>query len=118
MPARQGAARNLSMARTAKKPLPSGIDPDSPSDPVEIVSSDERWSQCTLKDGSIIRLRPVVVEVRRARNKFNPDGEPIYLLKTALITDTKSPPRLRKKTTTTAKRPRKKAAKRTVRKKA
>lgn len=100
------------MARSAKKSLPSGIDPNAPSDPVDIASSDERWSECTLKDGSIIRLRPVVVEVRRARNKFNPDGEPIYLLKTALITDTKSPPRLRKKTTAAAKRPQKKTAKR------
>lgn len=104
------------MARPAKKSIPSGIDPSAASDPVEIVSTDEHWSKCILKDGSVIRIRPVIVEVRRARNKFNPDGEPLYLLKTALITDTKSPPRLRKKTATTKKRPRKKVAKKTRKK--
>lgn len=88
------------MARPAKKDTsPAGVDLSGPSVPVEIVSVKELWSECRLKDGTILRLRPVVADVRRARNQFNELGEPIYIIKTAIITTAKSPKRLHKKPT-------------------
>ena len=95
------------MARPAKKDTsPAGVDLSVPSVPVEIVSVKELWSECRLKDGTILRIRPVIAEVRRARNKFNELGEPVYFVKTALITSATVPKRLHKK-------PRRKTTKKT-----
>lgn len=86
------------MARRAKKDTsPAGVDLRAPTVPVEIVSAKELWTEIRLKDGTILRLRPVVVEARRARYEFNELGEPIYHVKTAIVTMAKSPKRLHKK---------------------
>ncbi len=86
------------MAKPAKKASrPEVFDPSTPSDPVELKSTDEQWSELKLADGTVIRMRPVVAEVRRARNKFSETGEPVYFVKTALILNTTSPKRLHKK---------------------
>ena len=88
------------MVKPAKKGTsPAGVDLSAPSVPVDIVSVKELWSECRLKDGTILRIRPVVAEVRRAQNQFNELGQPIYLVKTAMITSAKSPKRLYKKLT-------------------
>ena len=86
------------MARRAKKDTsPAGVKRSAPTVPVEIVSAKELWSEIYLKDGTILRLRPIVVEARRARYEFNELGEPVYHVKTAIITTAKSPKRLHKK---------------------
>ncbi len=88
------------MARRAKKQTsPAGVNKSAPTVPVEIVSAKELWSEIFLKDGTILRIRPIVVEARRARFEFNELGEPVYHVKTAIITTAKSPTRLHKKRT-------------------
>ena len=52
-----------------------------------IVDQKENWSECTLEDGTKLRIRPVITEVRKSR-KLGPDGKPSYGIKTALVTDT------------------------------
>lgn len=86
------------MAKPARKSSrPVRVDTSGPSDPIEVVSVNENWSECTLEDGTIIRIRPVVAEVRRQRNKFDDAGEPIYNVKTALLLSSRSPKKLHKK---------------------
>ena len=88
------------MARPAKKQTsPAGVNRSAPAVPVEIVSAKELWSEILLKDGTILRLRPIVVEARRARYEFSESGEPVYHVKTAIITTAKSPKKLHKKRT-------------------
>ncbi len=87
------------MKPAKKGTSPAGVDLSAPSVPVDIVSVKELWSKCRLKDGTILRIRPVVAEVRRTQNKFDELGQPIYLVKTAIITTVKSPKRLHKKLT-------------------
>lgn len=64
---------------------------------VDIDSLKEQWSEYTLKDGATIRLKPVVVEIRKLKNQFAPNGDPIYLVKSTVINDTKIPDSLKKK---------------------
>jgi len=64
---------------------------------VDIKELNEQWSEYTLKDGATIRLKPVIIEIRKAKNQFAPNGDPIYLVKSTVITDTKVPENLKKK---------------------
>lgn len=73
------------------------FDPSVPTEPRQAKISVEQWNEYTLDDGSTIRVRTVLVDVERAKNKFSADGNPLYFLKTAMIVNVKSPPRLRKK---------------------
>ena len=85
------------MVRTAKKAAaPSATVLSGPSVRVGITSTNEVWSTCTLDDGTIIEIRPAIVEVRRLRNKFNDDGSPVYVVKSALLINTETPKKLRK----------------------
>ena len=54
---------------------------------MNIIDQKENWSECTLEDGTKLRIRPVITEVRKAR-KLGQDGKPVYGIKTALVTDT------------------------------
>jgi hypothetical protein len=64
---------------------------------MDIEKHNEQWSEFTLKDGATIRIKPVVIEIRKLRNQFNQSGEPVYLVKSAVVTDAKVPDSLRKK---------------------
>ena len=66
-----------------------------PSDYVDIVQSNELWSEFTLKDGTVLRLKPSLVEVRKQRNKFSADGNPIYNLNAGLLIGIRAPDSLR-----------------------
>lgn len=53
---------------------------------MSIKDQKENWSECTLEDGTRLRIRPVITEVRKLKN-LGADGKPIYGIKSALITD-------------------------------
>jgi hypothetical protein len=48
---------------------------------VPIVESVERFTDITLEDGAIIRIKPMVVGVIRADGQWDQDGNPIYALR-------------------------------------
>ena len=71
----------------------SEIRTDSPENTieVEILEAKERWSEYRLADGTTLRLRPVMISVFRADVQYTPDGDPVYNLKSTLITDVRAP---------------------------
>ena len=64
---------------------------------VDIEGSNERWSEYELEDGTVLRIRPVVVNVTRSENNYTPDGDPIYTIKAQIIVDPRVPDSLKKK---------------------
>ncbi len=95
---RQRAGGQIKVARSAKKAAaPSSTGPTGRSERVGVKSANEQWSTINLEDGSILEIRPAIVEVRRLRNKFNDDRSPIYSVKAALLTNVNSPKKLYKK---------------------
>jgi hypothetical protein len=52
---------------------------------VGVDESTERWSEYKLSDGSTLRLKQVVAEVIRAENQWDPQGNPLYILKAAPV---------------------------------
>jgi hypothetical protein len=58
---------------------------------IEVVDSKERWSEYRLADGTTMRIKSVVIAVFREDGQQTPDGEPIYNMKSTLITDIRAP---------------------------
>jgi hypothetical protein len=52
---------------------------------ISIEDQKENWSEWTLEDGTKLRVRPVVTEVRRMKH-LGLDGMPVYHVKTAFVT--------------------------------
>jgi hypothetical protein len=63
---------------------------------IEMLEATERWSEYRLADGTILRLKPVVIAVFRAGGQYTEDGEPVYNMKSTLITDVRAPAALSK----------------------
>ena len=47
---------------------------------VEIMEEKDHWNKYKLKDGSVIKIKLIVKEIRRLATKWQPDGNPIYLI--------------------------------------
>jgi hypothetical protein len=67
--------------RKVKVPLPNGQMGDGVDVPVE--KSDERWSEFTLADGTILRVKSMVASAIRVDGQFDPEGNPMYAVRTA-----------------------------------
>lgn len=57
---------------------------------VEMVEASERWSEYRLADGTVLRLKPVMIAVYRVEGQYTPDGEPVYNMKSTIITDVRA----------------------------
>jgi hypothetical protein len=58
---------------------------------VEVLDAKERWSEYRLADGTTMRLKSVVIAVFREDGRQTPEGEPVYNMKSTLITDVRAP---------------------------
>lgn len=76
--------------------LALGYDPKSRMEPRDIVSSKEAWSEYTLDDGSIIRVKGVLLDAKRAVNQFSPDGDPLYVMQITMVNQLRASEKLRK----------------------
>src|SRR5271166_6304462 len=93
--------------RQAAPPLPSassptmqiqlGYDPKGPTEPVDIISSKDGWSEFTLADGTVVRAKAAVLDVKKMIGQYNADGEPIYVLQMTMVNQTRVPDNLKKK---------------------
>jgi hypothetical protein len=63
---------------------------------IEMLEAKERWNEYRLADGTTLRLKPVMIAVFRTDGQFTPDGEPVYNMKSTLITDVRAPATLTK----------------------
>jgi hypothetical protein len=58
---------------------------------IEVIDARERWSEYRLADGTTMRVKSVVIAVFREDGRHTADGEPIYNMKSTLITDVRAP---------------------------
>lgn len=64
--------------------------------PVAVRNSNEQWNEYQLEDGSTIRLRTVATEVLRIDGEFDPDGNPMYVVKSGNVMSVNAPEELRR----------------------
>lgn len=80
-----------------KKVYPVPGQPGVDADVIPIKNSKEEWSTYTLEDDTVIRVKMVVAEVSRLINRYDNEGNPIYLTRGAPLQVVSSPEKLRKK---------------------
>jgi hypothetical protein len=64
------------------------------SSEVDVLEAKEIWSEYRLADGTLLRIKPVLIAVSRAPG-YTPDGDPIYNMKSTLVTDVRAPQQLK-----------------------
>ena len=63
------------------------VPPMPQSTEVEVLDAKEAWSEYRLADGTVLRVKPVVIAVARIDGAEAANGEPVYNMKSTLITD-------------------------------
>jgi len=66
------------MPGTVKMPLPDGRYVDGVE--VAVEETHERWSDVTLADGTVLRVKLAVLSAIRAVDAYDPQGNPMYSL--------------------------------------
>jgi hypothetical protein len=59
----------------------------------------EHWNEYLVDDGSVIKLKTVTSQVFRIEGEHDPDGNPIYLVKSTNLVAVSAPDKLRRKPT-------------------
>ena len=67
------------------------IDSAQDANEIEMLEARETWSVYRLADGTTLRIKPVMIAVFRAEGQQGPAGEPVYNMKSTIITDVRSP---------------------------
>jgi hypothetical protein len=57
---------------------------------IEMLEAKEAWSLYRLSDGTTLRMKPVMIAVFKADGEQTADGEPVYSMKSTLITDVRA----------------------------
>jgi hypothetical protein len=65
-----------------------------PTKSVEIIDKKNPWSDFTLADGTVIRIRPDLVNASRELGKYNPQGQPTYHFSVGVSVAIVAPPAL------------------------
>lgn len=63
-------------------------------EPRKIVRANQRSSEFVLDDGTTLTVRPVLIDVKRAKDQWGTNGKPVYALTLANLTETDSPRKL------------------------
>jgi len=59
----------------------------SRSTEVEVVEAKEAWSEYRLSDGTVLRVKPIMIAITRLDDAEATNGEPVYNMKSTLVTD-------------------------------
>jgi hypothetical protein len=73
--------------------LALGYDPTKPLEQRHITGVKEGWSEYSLDDGTVLMVKQAVVDVKRAKGQWNPQGEPVYIIQAATLVSVKRVPK-------------------------
>jgi hypothetical protein len=82
------------MADKRQIPLPDGNFIEGTVVPFQTTG--EHWNEYLLDDGTVLRIKLVAMEVVRADDQFDPQGNPLYFLQSQNVLAVNAPERLRK----------------------
>lgn len=69
--------------KRVKVKLPTGVEFEGSE--VGVTEVTERWSEILLEDGSRLKVKPNVLGALRADGQYDPEGNPVYALKSSQI---------------------------------
>ena len=65
--------------------------------PMDINQTNEYWNQYLLDDGTVVKIKLVATKVLRVDNKYDNEGNPLYVIQSTNITSVNAPDNLKKK---------------------
>jgi len=65
--------------------------------PIDINQTSENWNQYLLDDGTLIKMKLVATKVMRIDDKYDAEGNPLYIIQSTNITSVNAPAHLKKK---------------------
>ena len=63
---------------------------------VDVQEAKEVWSEYRLSDGTVLRIKPVMITISRVEGEHTIEGDPVYNMKSTLVTDVRAPKELKK----------------------
>lgn len=83
--------------RRIRIPFPTPTSPPADGSEVPVAQATERWSEVTLEDGTVLRVKPNVMSAIRMDDQYDADGNPVYAVKgNQIITIASTPASLRR----------------------
>jgi hypothetical protein len=67
--------------KRVKIPFPTAESPLVDGSEVGVAEATERWSEITLEDQTVIRVKPNVISAIRIEGQHDPEGNPMYAIK-------------------------------------
>jgi hypothetical protein len=61
---------------------------------VDVLEAREAWSEYRLTDGTVLRVKPIMIAISRVDDGDATNGEPVYNMKSTLVTDVRGVRRL------------------------
>jgi hypothetical protein len=65
--------------------------------PVDISQASESWNQYILDDGSMVKMKLVATKVLRLDNKYDNEGNPLYVVQSTNVISVNAPASLKKR---------------------
>jgi len=65
---------------------------------LDFKTTKEEWNEYQTTDGSIVRLKVVVISIVRLKDKYDNDNNPIYIVKASNVVSASTPEKLKKGT--------------------
>jgi predicted metalloenzyme YecM len=65
--------------------------------PMDINQTNEYWNQYLLDDGTVIKMKLVATKVLRVDNKYDQEGNPLYIIQSTNVTSVNALDNLKKK---------------------
>jgi len=63
---------------------------------VDVQEAKEVWSEYRLSDGTVLRIKPVMITISRMEGEHTIEGDPVYNMKSTLVTDVRAQKELKK----------------------
>lgn len=81
--------------RRSKQPGPNGQLWDA--ELIDVTEAKEPWSEYSLDDGTIVRVKNVILEIWRFVDQYDAQGNPVYSVKGSPMITVIAPQQLKKK---------------------
>lgn len=63
---------------------------------VEVNSSNERWNEYLLEDGTVLKMKLILKKVMKIDGQYDPEGNPVYVMQSTNVSAINSPSHLRR----------------------
>jgi hypothetical protein len=71
--------------------------PAKDAERVDIEEARENWNEYRLSDGSTLRVKQVATEIWKLEGEYDPEGNPLYVVRAAGVMTVTAPDNLKKR---------------------